>query len=353
MTAAMHPPHTHSANGIAPPKSWTRPKAQYREALLHPWYRALFEITDAFFYATVDFFQSRKFMASLLPITTNAISSPMGLGSDSLPVQVEVGGVPVYLADSMQFMLEYSLRIHPRCQGVYYIMPSFRGEEMDQRHLCQFFHSEAEIVGGLPDVMKLSEAYLRHINAFMLEHVAETIAAIVGSTTHIENTLSRGAAFPTISYQDAIAELKKDAGHVTHVVADWMKITSAGEQELLRRHGDFIWLTHFPHQIVPFYQAIDEENPHLSLSADLLAGIGEILGSGERHRSAAQVQQALQTHEVDAEPYAWYIDMKNILPLRTAGFGLGMERYILWLLQHDDIRDCQILSRENGNNDYV
>lgn len=353
MIAGINTPPNRFANLITPPQSWARPKMQYREALLHPWYRALFEITDAFFYATVIFFQSHKLMASLLPITTNAISSPMGLGSDSLPVQVEVGGVPVYLADSMQFMLEYSLRIHPQRTGVYYVMPSFRGEDMDQRHLCQFFHSEAEIVGGLADVMSLSEAYLRHLNAFMLEHLEKTIAAVVGSTAHVENMLSRNEVFRRICYQDAIDELKKEPGHVSHVVADWMKITSAGEQELLRRYGDFIWLTHFPHKTVPFYQAIDEENQDYSLSADLLAGIGEILGSGERHQSAEQVRKALQLHEVDAEPYGWYIDMKSLLPLRTAGFGLGMERYILWLLQHDDIRDCQILSRENGNNDYV
>ena len=66
-----------------------------------------------------------------MPITSESVTSPMGLGSDSLPVSVELFDKNVYLADSMQFYLEYLLRQHP--QGVFYIMPTFRGEEPDDR----------------------------------------------------------------------------------------------------------------------------------------------------------------------------------------------------------------------------
>lgn len=95
-----------------------------------------------------------------LPITTGSISSPMGLGSDSSPVQIEIDGKVTYLADSMQFILEYGCRM---THGVYYIMPSFRGEHADERHLCQFFHSEVEIPGILDDIIQLAEAYIVHL----------------------------------------------------------------------------------------------------------------------------------------------------------------------------------------------
>ncbi len=36
--------------------------------------------------------------------------------------------------------------------------------------------------------------------------------------------------------------------------------------------------------------------------------------------------------------------------MKTSGFGMGIERFILWLLNHNDIRDCQILPRFNGIN---
>ena len=45
----------------------------------------------------------------------------------------------------------------------------------------------------------------------------------------------------------------------------------------------------------------------------------------------------------------WYVEMREIAPMRTSGFGMGSERFLLWLLQHDDIRDLQLLCREPGH----
>ena len=102
-----------------------------------------------------------------LPVTTGSISSPMGRGSDSLPVKINLEGVNTYLADSMQFLLEYGCRLNSN--GVYYVMPSFRGEKADNRHLCQFYHSEAEIPGTLNDVMNLVDEYIKYLSRELLK----------------------------------------------------------------------------------------------------------------------------------------------------------------------------------------
>lgn len=98
---------------------------------------------------------------------------------------------------------------------------------------------------------------------------------------------------------------------------------------------------------MPFYQA-SSANHKSAKCADLLFGIGETIGCGERHSTKDEVLQALKEHEVSEIPYRWYINIKESYPLTTAGFGMGTERFILWLLKHDDIRDCQILPRFNG-----
>jgi asparaginyl-tRNA synthetase len=110
--------------------------------------------------------------------------------------------------------------------------------------------------------------------------------------------------------------------------------------------GGFVWVTHFERLSVPFYQATGED-PTTALAADLLFGIGETVGAGERHSTEEEIRQALLLHQVDHEPYDWYLRMKALRPQRTAGFGLGTERYLCWLLQHDDIRDCQLIPRFN------
>lgn len=98
-----------------------------------------------------------------------------------------------------------------------------------------------------------------------------------------------------------------------------------------------------------FYQKFNE-NKTKALNADLLFGIGEVIGAGERHKNINELRESLQLHNVDEKDYEWYCRMKEEYPMQTSGFGMGIERFMLWVLKHDDIRDCQILSRFNGKN---
>ena len=123
-------------------------------------------------------------------------------------------------------------------------------------------------------------------------------------------------------------------------------MTRAGERELMARCGEFLWLTHWDSLAVPFYQAIGDNGR--AINADLLFGPGEVVGAGQRHTDGQQVLAALAAHDVDPEPYRWYVSMKQAAPMTTAGFGLGVERFLMWLLCHDDIRDLQLWPRANG-----
>src|SRR5882672_7625661 len=96
----------------APSGSWLDRDGHYLSALADPWYATVCEVQDAISVATLRFFTERGLRTLHLPITTASISSPQGLGSDSRPVSVDLLGTHTYLADSMQFMLEYGCRIH-------------------------------------------------------------------------------------------------------------------------------------------------------------------------------------------------------------------------------------------------
>jgi asparaginyl-tRNA synthetase len=269
----------------------------------------------------------------------------MGLGSDSLPVRVELFGLPTYLADSMQFMLEYGCRFSE--SGAWYLMPSFRGENADATHLNQFFHSEAEIVGGLDDVMRVSEEYVRRLSAAVLNRFADDVERVAGSTDHVSAMLD-ASTFPRMRLDEAIGHLGDDPSAVQVDPGGWRVLTRAGERRLMREISPFVWVTHFDHLSVPFYQAYEDEGHRTALNADLLFGIGEVLGAGERHVNGEQVRTALAQHEVPESSYDWYVRMKDHRPMRTAGFGLGVERWLMWILDHDDIRDMQLVPRLNG-----
>jgi len=326
---------------------WSNGDERYLDVLDDPWFRTLVDIQDVISTATFKFMSQRGLKSVHLPITTSCISSPMGLGSDSLPVKIDLFGVETYLADSMQFMLEYGCRFRP--QGTYYLMPSFRGEDSDETHLCQFYHSEAEIQGSCEDVMELVEEYLRAMTAEILWHCGTSILGIAGKLSHIHGLLNTRGPLPRVTMDEAVAILGDDPALVRTAPEGYRTISRQGERILIERFGGFVWLTEPDHLAVPFYQAFANPEGTKARAADLLFGPGEVVGSGERHATAAEVQRALAMHEVDGEPYTWYCKMRERFPMQTAGFGLGTERYICWLLQHWDIRDCQLVPRRNGH----
>jgi asparaginyl-tRNA synthetase len=326
-------------------KAWLDPKFHFDAVLNDPWYQLIFQLKAHFYFETVAFYKSEGFLPALVPITCNSISSPISLGSDSLPVKIDLFNKETYLADSMQFHLEYMLR--QAHKGVFYIMGTFRGEEPDARHLNQFFHSEAEMKGGLDVVMDLVTKYLLHCAGNIYKNCSGAIEKVVGSLDHLERFLQVGTAIPKVTYGEAIGILGPTGSFYEHPIEGWAKISSRGEQALMRYFSGPVWLTHLPAISVPFYQALDPGKKY-ALCADLLMGIGEVVGAGERHSNAEETMAALQAHKIDPSGYDWYLRMKRDYPMRTAGFGLGIERFLLWLLNHDDIRDVSLISRIKG-----
>ena len=312
------------------------------------WYRTLLTLQNELSYATYQFYRQRRIKTLFLPVTTGAISSPVGLGSDSSPVQVEIAAQSVYLADSMQFYLEYGCRFEE--QGCFYLMPSFRGEQADRRHLCQFYHSEAEIPGSFSDIRRLVEDYILYLSDWLMKHCTEEIIEYAGSTQHLLEMCGR-KSFPVVFWDEAVAELSTLSAHTYSLGNGLTGITSKGEQYLIHKFGGAVWLCYMDERIVPFYQANDGKGH--AVCGDLLFGIGEVVGAGQRCIGEEDIVASLKLHHVSPEEYQWYIDMKKQFPMLTSGFGMGTERFLLWVLQHDDIRDCQLIPRFNGRKEYI
>lgn len=310
-----------------------------------PVLRAVVRLQDLVTRTSVDFWAQRGVSNVYLPITTSSVSSPMGLGSDSKPVAVDLFGVKSYLADSMQFMLEYGCRFS--ANGAWYLMPSFRGEECDATHLNEFFHSEAEVPGGLDEVIAAVEAYVKALADAVLASSPDDVAAIAGDVSHLAHMASL-ASFERLTFDEAIAHLGDDGVSWTRAPEGWRTLTRAGELRLMQEISPFVWVTHFDHLSVPFYQAFGDDAGATARNADLLFGIGETVGCGERHVDGDAVLRALHMHRVAASDYDWYIQMKSHRPMRTAGFGMGVERWLMWVLGQSDIRELQLVPRLNG-----
>ena len=331
---------------LKPITTW-KDKKHYLDLIHDKWYITLIEIENMINTYTVKFYEEKGIKTLHLPVTTSSISSPMGLGSDSKPVKINLFGIDTYLVDSMQFMLEYACRMFSN--GAYYIMPSFRGEEADKRHLCQFYHSEAEIPGKLEDVMALVEEYIKYLCEIILEKYKTQVEQISGEVKHVEMMVKKCGNIPKIEFDEAAKMLENNPKYIETKQEGYRDITREGEKKILQMMGGVVWITHYDYIAVPFYQKFDNTKKK-ALNADLLFGIGETVGAGERHNNIMELEEALEIHKVDKKDYKWYYDMKKYYPIQTSGFGMGIERFRFWRFKHDDIRDCQILPRFNGKN---
>ncbi|KAG9340359.1 hypothetical protein JZ751_021472 [Albula glossodonta] len=336
-----------------PPRSWESPQDHAALAITSQWYRNLFKIQNTLFHETVEYFHNKcRYAYALTPLTTDTISSPMGLGSDSEPVYVNMLGQDVYLADSMQFVLEYFLRFQEDLPGTYYVSPSFRGEDPDATHLNQFYHVECELLGDMDAAIKVAEGYVAHLTSAMLKTHSDVILNSAGTLSHAQDLLKKldgQTPLPRITLEQAIPMMPSED------CLEWVqdgqpqfgrKLTRKGERVLIEKYGGAVWLTEMDHLGVPFYQAyVHCSGKQKAKAADLLLGLGETVGLGERHSTPEMVQEALRHHAVPEESYKWYINMRQIKPLLTSGWGMGTERFLCWLLQHNDVRDMHIIPR--------
>jgi asparaginyl-tRNA synthetase len=92
----------------------------------------------------------------------------------------------------------------------------------------------------------------------------------------------------------------------------------------------------------------DPKRPEVTLSADLLApeGYGEIIGGGQRVHNYEQLYQRTLDDGLDPSNYAWYMDLRKWGTVPHSGFGLGVERVLMWMLKLDHIRDTVPFPRD-------
>lgn len=333
-----------TTQNVAPPRLFdsNEPDA-FVTALRSPWFELVAELYDTVLAVTAEYARSRGLRELPLPMTTRSVTCPTALGSDSEPVPVTVMGVDTYLPDSQQFALEYGCRLAKG--GCFVVAPSFRGELADETHLNQYTHSEAEIPGGLDDLIGYVNGYVSALSDAVLDRLGSRLFAARGDVSHLER-MATAARFEELTLDEAVQVLADEAGCVRNV-GSGRTLTRHGERLLMERVSEFVWVRHFDSVAVPFYQAVTGADSRTASNADLFFGPGEVIGAGERHEDPRSLLASMEMHRVDRNEYAWYVRMREELPMRTAGFGMGVERFLLWVLRHDDIRDLPIVSRLN------
>ena len=247
--------------------------------------------------------------------------------------QFDYFGKPGYLSQTAQLYLEALIFPHER---VYALTPSFRAEKSrTPRHLTEFLNLEIELAwcdfAGLLDFVERMWVSAVHTVA---ERRPKELA-LLGRPP--EELLAIRAPFERVRYAEAIERLSK-LGFPVHFGSD---LGTAEERALTVESKAPLFVTHYPRELKAFYMLWSADDPRTVEAADLLGpeGYGEIVGASCRETDIAHLKQRIVEIGAKVEEYDWYLDLRRHGNVPHAGFGLGVERILRWMLRREHIRD--------------
>lgn len=247
--------------------------------------------------------------------------------------EVPYFGGKAYLSQSGQLYAEAFL---PSLEKVWALTPSFRAEKSrTRRHVTEYWHLEPEAAFvGHEENMKIQEKLLKHIMKKILEDRTDVLSDF-GDRKELDTWVSE--EWPKITYDEAIELVKKEFPKTK-----WGDDLGTKEELFLVEKFDSpVFVTHYPRDMKAFYMKVDESNPKVVLCNDLLMPhVGETIGGSEREWKLELLLENMKIHKLDPKEYAWYLDLRKYGSVQHSGFGLGIERLLVSMLNLEHIRDA-------------
>jgi len=277
-----------------------------------------------------DFFDGRGFTLVDGPVFTPAACE----GTSTLFEVPYFDLGKAYLTQSGQLYMEAAAMALGK---VYCFGPTFRAEKSKtRRHLTEFWMVEPEVAFmDLEGDMALMEEFVSHVVQTALEkHRRELVSVLERDVSKLENVK---APFPRITYSEAVEVIQK-AGHPMK----WGDDIGGDEETVVASQFDRPVMVHrYPAAMKAFYFKKDPADPRVALGCDVLApeGYGEIIGGGQREDDLATLERAIVEHDLPAEAFEWYLDLRRYGSVPHAGFGMGVERCVAWICGLHHVRE--------------
>ena len=312
---------------------------------LRPW--ATMRVRDTIIHAIRDFFHQRGFICFDSPILTPNAAE----GTSTLFETQYFDEGMAYLSQSGQLYGEVGAMAFGK---VYVFGPTFRAERSKtKRHINEFWMVEPEVAFmDLEGDMELAEEFIHSVIDKVLKQRLPELATLDENTGRLESRCrSILKPFKRMHYDEA-AKILDDY---------WDKKLASGEElpptfKRFEYGDDFgaydevaltslydvpVIVHHYPAAVKAFYMKRDPNEPDKALAMDVLfPEFGEIIGGSQREDDLDTLLKRLEEHKLPQSVFEWYLDLRRYGSVPHAGFGLGLERLVMWVCDLEHIREA-------------
>ena len=228
---------------------------------------------------------------------------------------------------------------------VFEIADAFRADpSFTARHATEFTSVDAEIswVDSHEDVMAMHEAVLvAGFEAVAAKH-GEEIERLLGVRVEVPSR-----PFPRIPLREAKRIVAERGYTVPREDADMdpegeRRISAAVREEF---GHDFVFLTDYDSSIRPFYHMRHADDPSLTNSYDLIYRGTEISTGAQREHRVDVLLEQVADKGLDAAELESYLEFFRYGIPSHGGFGMGLARVLMLLLERPSIRETTYLFR--------
>ncbi|HOU96335.1 MAG TPA: asparagine--tRNA ligase [Bacteroidales bacterium] len=331
---------------------------------------AVFRIRHAMAFAIHKYFNDRGFYYLHTPIITG--SDCEGAGEMFHVTSFDLDKVPLKEDGTVDYSLDFfgrqtNLTVSGQLEGelgalalgeIYTFGPTFRAENSNTpRHLAEFWMIEPEMAFyDINDNMDLAEDFLKYLIRYALENCIEDLEFL---NNMFEKTLIEKLKFVLenpfvrITYTEAI-EVLISSGKKWEFPIEWGCDLQAEHERYLVEvyYKRPVIITDYPKDIKAFYMKQNNDGKTVKAMDVLFPGIGEVIGGSEREENYDKLLLRMRELGLKEKDFWWYLETRKFGSAPHSGFGLGFERFILFMTGMSNIRDVIPFPRTPKNAEF-
>ena len=326
-------------------------------------FNAVFRLRSVLSMAIHEFFQDQGFVYVHTPLLTGISCE----GDDMFHVVTGNNDKEYDSYFNKKTLLSGSGQIHVEAfamafRDVYTFGPTFRSEKSNTRtHASEFWMIEPEIAfADLEDNMDLIEDCVKYCIRYCLENAPEEMKffnemidkTLLERLNHVLNT-----PFKTLEYTEAIDILLKAKENGVKFDDDdifWGKDLESEHERYITEQvvKGPVFLINYPEEMKSFYMKRNSDNKTVAACDLLVPGIGELVGGSQREENYDILKEKMEKANLKMEDYQWYLDLRKYGGCKHAGFGIGFERFLMYISGMNNIRDVEPFPRTYKNMNY-